>query len=121
LIDFYRKSDKNNALWIKMTRLGYRFSISIITKYEIYCGAKPEQRAFWDSVLRHVDILTLDEICIDTAVLLNTDLKQKNKRIELADLLIAATAVSNELPLLTFNNKHFSRVTSLEIFEIQSF
>ena len=36
LIDYYRKTDKENAVWIKFVRQGYKFSISAITKYEIF-------------------------------------------------------------------------------------
>jgi len=44
-------------------------------------------------------------------------LKRKRKQIDLADLFIAATAVTNELPLATLNKKHFERVEILAIIE----
>ncbi len=39
LINYYRKTDKANSVWVKLVRQGYRFSISAVTKYEIYSGA----------------------------------------------------------------------------------
>jgi len=35
--------------------------------------------------------------------------------IELADLLIGATAASNTLPLTTLNRKHFERILNLTL------
>ncbi len=39
LIDYYRKTDKANSVWVALVRQGYEFAISAITKYEIYSGA----------------------------------------------------------------------------------
>ena len=38
-----------------------------------------------------------------------------NKMIDLADILIGATAVTNNIPIATFNVKHFERIKALEI------
>lgn len=38
LIDYYRKTDKENSVWIGLVRQEYSFAISAITKYEIYSG-----------------------------------------------------------------------------------
>lgn len=46
LIDFYRKTDKDNSIWISLVRRGYGFAISAITKYEIYSGATQTQLDF---------------------------------------------------------------------------
>ena len=101
LIDFYRKTDKANSVWISLLRKGYEFSISVVTKYEIYSGAMQGQLAFWDSVLQAISVIPFDEAAVDTAVDINTRLKQKRKQIDLADLFIAATAITHKLPLAT--------------------
>ncbi|MCF2490029.1 type II toxin-antitoxin system VapC family toxin [Dyadobacter sp. CY347] len=118
LIDFYRKTDKSNSIWIKLVREGYAFTISAITKYEIYSGANASQTAFWDNVFRQIEIISLDEDCIDTAVHINIELKKKSKQIALADLLIAASAVANEMPLATLNRKHFERIDPLTLIAV---
>ena len=51
LIEYYRKTDKNNAVWNDLVRKGYGFSISAITKYEIFAGATPSQLEFWNEEL----------------------------------------------------------------------
>ena len=117
LIDFYRKTDKANSVWIALVRQGYRFSISAITKYEIYSGATQSQLAFWDNVLQEITIISFDESAVNAAVEINAGLKRKRKQIALADLFIAATAVSNQLLFATLNKRHFDRIEELTIIE----
>lgn len=45
-------------------------------------------------------------------------LKPKNALIELADLLIGATAISNSVPLATLNKKHFERIPNLVLIDL---
>jgi predicted nucleic acid-binding protein len=115
LIDFYRKTDKANSVWIALVRQGYEFAISAITKYEIYSGATPTQLAFWDSVLQKITIIPFDENTVDTAVDINNDLKRKRKQIDIADLFIAATALLYDIPFATLNKKHFDRIDKLKV------
>jgi len=115
LIDFYRKTDKNNTVWMALLRQKYDFAISAITKYEIYTGATETQLEFWDTVLQAIKIIPLNEAAIDMAVEINKSLKRKRKQIDLADLFIAATAISHDLGFATLNRKHFDRIDKLTI------
>lgn len=115
LIDYYRKTDKANSVWIGLLRQEYNFSISVITKFEIYTGATQAQLDFWNTILQAINILPFDEATVDTAVQINISLKKKRKQIDLADLFIAATALINNLPLSTLNIKHFNRIDGLNI------
>lgn len=107
LIDYYRKTDKSNSVWIAMVRKGYLFAISSITKYEIYSGANQQQLQFWNQVLEAIEVLPYDDDAVNSAIDINLKLKKKRKQIDLADLFIAATAVSNGLAFATLNKKHF--------------
>ena len=111
LIDFYRKTDKNNSLWVKLVRQGYGFAISAITKYEICSGATSNQFELWDAIFHEV------KVAIDKAVEINSILKHKRKQIGIADLFIAATAISNNFSFSTLNRKHFDRVENLKILD----
>lgn len=117
LIDYYRKTQKEKTIWIALVRQGYAFAISAITKYEIYSGATSGQLTFWNNIFQVITILPFDELSVDTAVTLNSALKKKRKQINLADLFIAATAVSNKLALATLNRKHFERIDMLSLVE----
>lgn len=117
LIDYYRKTDKINSAWIGLIKQGYRFSISAITKYEIFAGANPAQLEFWNDVLKAIQVIPFNEETADKAVEINTQLKRKRKQIAIADLFIAATAVSHNLRMATLNTKHFDRIDGLHIVE----
>ncbi|MPR35504.1 type II toxin-antitoxin system VapC family toxin [Salmonirosea aquatica] len=118
LIDYYRKSDKANSTWVALVRQGYKFAISTVTKYEIYTGATQSQLAFWNDVLLAITVIPFDENCVDTAVIINAVLKRKRKQIDIADLFIAATAVSHSMSFATLNKKHFERVNELRLVEL---
>lgn len=115
LIDFYRKTDKSNSVWVTLVREGYGCAISAVTKYEIYSGATPNQLEFWDNILQAITVIPFDEEAVNTAVDINAKLKRKRKQIDIADLFIAATAVTKKLPLATLNRKHFDRVDELTL------
>lgn len=117
LIDYYCKTDKTNSVWIALVRQAYSFRISAITKYEIYSGATQTQLDFWNTILQAIEVLPFDEAAVDVAVALNLVLRRKRKQIELADLFIASTAISNNLPFATLNKKHFDRIDQLNIIE----
>ncbi|MFN0176952.1 MAG: type II toxin-antitoxin system VapC family toxin [Saprospiraceae bacterium] len=57
----------------------------------------------------------LDNACIEAAIKTQLQLKKVSKQIDFPDLLIAATAQQNGLPLATLNIKHFSRIEGLEV------
>ena len=113
LIDYYGKTDKVNSAWVALVRQGYQFAISAITKYEIYSGATKNQLAFWDNVLNAIAVISFDELSPQTAVSINSVLKIKRKQIDIADLFISATAISNNLSLATLNKKHFESIETL--------
>jgi len=117
LIDYYRKTNKANAVWVSLIDKGYEFAISAITKYELYSGATQSQITFWDSILTAISVMPFDEGYVDTAVQINAVFKQKRKQIDLADLFIAATAMTNNLPITTLNKKHFERIDGLSVVE----
>ncbi|MFA6149936.1 MAG: type II toxin-antitoxin system VapC family toxin [Chitinophagaceae bacterium] len=117
LIDFYRKTDKSNSVWIGLIKEGYSFAISSITKYEIYTGATESQLEFWDRVLQTIIVLPFDESSAENAARINKALKKKRKQIDIADLFIAATALTHKVFFSTLNRKHFDRVEGLKIID----
>ena len=117
LIDYFRKSEKLNSVWIKLFNQDYDFKISAITEYEIYSGANLSQHSFWEEVLKNSPVLAFDQMAVREAVRLNNLLKKKRKQIDLADLFIAATAIAHNSPIATLNRKHFDRIDELTIID----
>jgi predicted nucleic acid-binding protein len=117
LIDYFRKTDKENSVLISLFEKGYDFTISAITHYEIYSGTTTNQLSFWKQLLQRTKVLGLDEFVAQAAVDINIELKRKRKQVEMADLFIAATAIANKIPFATLNKKHFERIDGLVIIE----
>jgi predicted nucleic acid-binding protein len=115
LIEYYRKTDKSNSKWVALIRSGYDFSVSAVTRFEIYSGATASQIGFWETIFKSVNVLPFDADTADVAAKINAQLKRKRKQIDIADLFIAAAALKYKLPLATLNVKHFERIERLQL------
>ncbi|GAK52394.1 PilT protein domain protein [Candidatus Moduliflexus flocculans] len=113
-IDYFRKQQKQKSWLFELTN-SYDFAASVITKLEIFSGVTDEQAAFWRQIFQHVRLLPLEELVIDEAIRIIKILRLQNQMIELADILIAATAITHHLPLATLNQKHFARIASVTL------
>ncbi len=111
LIEFYRQKDKSQTILFKLAPI-YQFQVSAITKYEIFRGDK-NQDPFWNTFFSTVPVLVFDSPCADIAANIYKDLKSKNLTVDTDDILIAATAIKNNLRLATINRKHFNRINDL--------
>lgn len=89
--------------------------ISSITEFEIYTGANDLQIDFWKSMLAKFIVFPFDSDAALMAVDIHNNLKQKRKSIDKADLLIAATAIANNLTFDTLNQKHFQDIEDLKL------
>jgi tRNA(fMet)-specific endonuclease VapC len=115
LIDYFRKTKKENSFFVELSDKYDFFAISVITKFEIYYGSNQLQKDFWDIVFENLTILPLSEKCIDEAISIQNKLKAVGLTIDFADLLIAATAKHNGLNIATLNVKHFNRIADLQL------
>lgn len=97
-------------------------AVSLISVAELYEGAfhesTPEQRlAEARRFIRGYTRLDLsDQICEEFGRQ-RAALRQQGQRIADMDLLIAATAITNDLTLVTRNIRHFGRIPSLTLYQ----
>ena len=115
LIDYFRKTDKNNSRLISHFKNFDRLYISSITEFEVINGATPEHIEFWNKMLSRFTILDFDSKAARKATEIVRQLKTKRKSIDKPDLFIAATSVVHELTLDTTNRKHFVHIDSLDL------
>ena len=95
-------------------------SISMITYAELVFGAKRSQneRTNMLKVNRIREIYPVEELNIGIMELfadIKANMYSKAMRIEDMDLFIAATAIYNDLTLVTNNTKHFENVPVLKL------
>ena len=94
--------------------------VSTITVSELQYGVaksthRKENQHRLDEFLSPLDILTYNEIAARTYGDIRFQLEKRGESIGPLDLLIAAHALSQNLTLVTNNDKEFKRIKSLEI------
>ena len=115
LIDYYRRKDKSQSLFFKLTELYTIFAVSAVTEYELYLGNSQEQNIFWDNFFSRVIVLPFDSNAAKQAVIIYKQLKQESKLIDIPDIMIAGTVMRHNMSLATLNRKHFERINGLKI------
>ena len=95
-------------------------SISLITYAELVFGAKRSQNEQKNMIkVNHIrDIYPMEELnegVMEVFADIKSKMFDKGIRIEDMDLLIAATAIYNELTLVTNNTKYFENIQNLKI------
>ena len=89
---------------------------SAISCFELLSGAREGKRG--DNVRRLVaaiPVLPLDRQAATAAADVRHELERNGLSIGMADSLIAGVALTNGIPLLTRNRKHFERVHGLQL------
>ncbi|MBO4318964.1 MAG: type II toxin-antitoxin system VapC family toxin [Treponema sp.] len=95
-------------------------SISMITYAELVFGAKRSQNEQKNMIkVNHIrDIYPIEELnegVMEVFADIKAKMFEKGIRIEDLDLLIASTAIYNELILVTNNTKHFENIPNLKL------
>ncbi|MEM7027985.1 MAG: type II toxin-antitoxin system VapC family toxin [Chloroflexota bacterium] len=93
------------------------FTFSIITRYEILRGLQAKaamaQIARFNARCQDSQVLSLTDDIIEQASQIYGHLHRTGQLISDADILIAATAMVNNLTLVTENRAHFQRIPDL--------
>ncbi len=93
-----------------------RLKISVITIFEYFTGIDPKEKDLYEqssALLRLFEVENVNSSITKIAAKLNYE-KKLYQHIHLADLLIGATALYLDAPLLTFNKKHFRIIPQLK-------
>ncbi len=75
----------------------------------------PEKENDIKLITEDLPVLPFSDLVAVEAAKIYHRLRLSNKMIEFRDIFIASTCLVNDLPLLTLNKKHFTRIKGLEI------
>ena len=93
--------------------------ISVMTEHElrygIACNPGLRLRPVVERMLTMLQKVTVDSDVAATAALLRADLRKRGLPVGPYDLLIAATALTHGLTVVTHNTREFSRVPGLNL------
>ena len=92
-------------------------TFSLITRYEVLRGLKAKnavvQIGAFEKLCTVSEILPLTDTIVQRAAEIYGTLHQQGQLIGDADILIAATAIENDLTCVTNNENHFKRIPNL--------
>ncbi|MBT9439653.1 MAG: PIN domain-containing protein [Desulfobacterales bacterium] len=96
-----------------------KLTINIISYYEILRGLKDlgneEKLRRFDNFIQENELVFITKDTIEKAAEIYAYLKKEGNLIEDADILMASTAIVEDLVLITNNLKHFKRVKDLRL------
>jgi predicted nucleic acid-binding protein len=97
--------------------------ISTVTLFELQCGSTKTKQHTEDihRLRKWIETIPFDENISEISAIIFQYLRAKNQLIEFRDFFIAATALSQNFLLATFNLNHFIRIQSLRLLNIKSY
>jgi predicted nucleic acid-binding protein len=97
-----------------------RFYYSYVTRKELLKkpGLSRKEREAIDALLNRMRQVPVDGVIASSAETLRK--RYGNKGLQIADALIAATALSLQAVLVTFNRKHYQAIEGLKLFPIEN-
>ncbi len=121
IVDFLRGKEEVKILFEKIKKGDIQPHLSSITLFELYFGAflsKKPKEAIEDikSISSWMETIPIENETAYIGAIILAKLKNKGVLIEIRDVLIAASAVSKNLPLVTKNKKHFEKIPGLELY-----
>jgi len=107
LISYLRGYPDTIDLLKSLAQNGATFSISVITVVEIEAGIRAGEKAKTKELLDSMDSIILDAPMAHLAGSFLREYRRKGISLSLADVMIAATAINENLVLLTYNQRHY--------------
>jgi len=120
LIDYLRGNPAAEELIKSIRKRHIQGYLSVISLYELYTGVSPNPEA--QEKLHQIQTmknwfftLIVGERVIYQAANIFYQLKSMNRTIAIKDIFIAATAITQNLPLKTRNKKDFQHIPELKL------
>jgi tRNA(fMet)-specific endonuclease VapC len=95
-------------------------NVSAVTLMELYYGAYKSQKiannlAKVKAIENSLEIIPVNREMVEIFGVLKSDLEKVGKPLDDFDLILAATAMSHNLIIVTNNEKHFGRIDGLKM------
>jgi len=118
-IEYFRRKDKEETIFYRLTSKGYKLATTTVTVFEIYQGSTESQNAFWEMLFERLLVFPFDEESAKLAASISQKQFRKNKRIEKPGLFIASIALLHDFPVSTLNIRDFAKVEGLKILSLE--
>jgi tRNA(fMet)-specific endonuclease VapC len=112
-IEYLRSRDRQATTLLNLPAAS-QYYVADVTVFELYMGAKdPAKWRDVDVILQPLMKLPFNTDTAMEAAKIFQLLQKQGNIIEFRDIFIAATAITNNLPIKTLNTKDFSKVPGL--------
>lgn len=119
LIDALRARQNRRALLAELVEGGHILGTAAINIAEVYAGMRAGEEAKTESLLSNLECYPLTAAVARRAGTLKYESARRGQTLSLADMIVAATALENDLVLVTDNRKDFQVVRGLELHTFQ--
>jgi len=107
IIDVLNQKRGRWELLESLVGAGDTLACSVVTLTEVYAGLRPKELAHAERFLAWLEQYQVDSHLARNAGLLKNEWAKKGRTLGVVDLIIAATALAHNLPLITDNRKDF--------------
>jgi tRNA(fMet)-specific endonuclease VapC len=117
-INHLRKHNKQKSILYHLTGASVLYTATMV-EFELFAGAT-DKRKLHDvqQVLKTCAVIPLTSAIAQRAGSIYRNLKRRNLIIEIRDIIIAATALEEGLPIMTTNEKHFHRIQGITLLPV---
>jgi len=116
VIDFFSGAEPAASAMADLIQVD-RLTLTSITVLELYAGITGKKRLRQiNDLITNMQVFPLEKKEAKTSAQIYNDLKQTGKLIGNQDILIAGICITRNLPLMTRNIEHFSRISNLKLF-----
>ena len=92
-----------------------RLSVSAITRLEVHAGMRPDERYATNKLLSRLITYDMDRELADRAGDLIRESQDRHGRLSVPDAIIASTALTHGLTLVTLNQADFEGIPGLSL------
>ncbi|TFF33922.1 type II toxin-antitoxin system VapC family toxin [Mucilaginibacter psychrotolerans] len=114
-IDHIRSKDRTNTALANLPA-DEPVYVSVVTLFELYCGAtSPDKKQHIVDLTEDLNLLPFNADVAAKAGEIYQSIKRRNRNISVQDIMIAATCLIFDQPVLTRNKKDFMLVDDLKV------
>ena len=117
VIEYLRSKKKSSTELIRLLQKHDIF-LSSISEFELFLGARTQRHETdLEMVFRQVEVMPFDFGCGRIAADIWKNRELTHQHIEIKDIFIASIAIYGDLWLRTFNEKHFTGIERLKMWQ----
>lgn len=117
LIDLLRNRNERRRFMAGLVASGRILATSTVNIAEVYGGLRPGEEASTHALLSGFDQIPVSSAIAQRAGLLQGELRRQGQTRNITDMIVAATAIENGLPVVTDNVRHF-QIPGLTLFPL---